>query len=109
MKIPKIKKIRIGSSHYNVIYVDDLRDEKGKRLFGRIWQDKKIIEIDRGCCYETQLQALLHEDLHGICWEQAIDDDEDLVEPISNGLFAFIMDNSEFIKLILEYAEEIKE
>jgi len=107
MKSPKIKHSRIGSSYYNVMYVDNLRNEKDKRLFGRIWQDKKLIEIDKGCSYETQLQALLHESLHGICWEQAIDDDEDLVEPMSNGLFAFIMNNSEFIKLISKYANNV--
>ena len=109
IKTPRIEHSRIGSSYYRVIYVDDLRNEKGKRLFGRIWQDKKIIEIDRGCSYETMLQALLHENLHGIFWEHAIDDDEDLVEPTSNGLFAFIMDNPKFIKLILKHAEEINE
>jgi hypothetical protein len=106
MKSLKIKKTRIGSSYYDIKYVKDLKDERGKRLFGRIWQDKKLIEIDRDNCYEMQLQALLHENLHGICWEYAIEDDEDMVEPISNGLFAFIMDNSELIKLILKHAEE---
>ena len=100
-----VEGITIGSSYYRVLYVDDLKDEKGKRLFGRIWQDKKIIEINKGCSYETQLQALLHENLHGICWEYVIDDDEDLVEPMSNGFYAFIINNSEFIREILRYAK----
>jgi len=107
-KIPKIKKSKIGSSWYDVEYVDDLKNEQDKRLFGRIWQDKKIIRIDKGCSYETQLQALLHENIHGICWEYAIDDDEELVLPISNGIFAFIINNPEFIREILKYTEKIK-
>ena len=103
---PNIKSSRIGGSHYDIKYVNNLKNEKGKRLFGTIFQVDKIIKIDKGSSYETQLQALLHEDLHGIFWEYAIDDEEDLVEPLSNGLFAFIINNGEFIKEILRYGEE---
>ena len=108
MKTPKIKKVRIGSGYYDVGYVDNLKNEKGRVLFGRIWQATHKIEIDKGTSYQRQLQALLHESTHGICWEHAIDDDELMVEPMSNGFYAFIIDNPEFIKLILKYAEEIK-
>jgi len=97
-----IKNSRIGSSHYEVKYVDDLKDEHGNLLYGRIWQNSKVIKIDKNSCYETQLQALLHEDLHGIFWEYALEDDEHLVEPLSNGLFAFIVNNPKLIKLILK-------
>jgi len=104
----KIRTTRIGSSHYDVKYVKDLKNDKGRRLFGRIWQDKKLIEIDEENSYETTLQALLHESIHGICWEHIIDDDDrELVEPITNGFYAFIMDNPEFIKLILKHAEKV--
>ena len=100
-----IKNSRIGSSHYEVKYVDDLKDERGKLLYGRIWQSSKIIKIDKNCCYETQLQALLHENVHGICWEYSIEDDEDMVEPFSNGLYAFIINNPKLIKLIVSQAK----
>ena len=100
------EKSRIGSSHYDIKYVTNLKNEKGQRLFGRIWQDKKIIEIDKDSSYETQLQAILHENLHGIFWEYALDDDEELVEPLSNGWFAFIINNPKFIREILCFAEK---
>ena len=110
MKLPNIKKIKIGSSWYDVKYVNNLKDGKGKLLFGRIWQDTHIIEIDKKNSYQRTLQALLHESIHGICWEYIIEEDEDsgLVEPISNGLYAFIIDNPGLVKEILKHAERIK-
>ena len=99
----RIKSSTIGGSRYKIKYVKDLKNENGKLLFGRICQISKIIEINEDLSEETQRQALLHEDLHGVMWEYAIDDDEELVEPLSNGLFALIINNAEFIKLILKH------
>ena len=113
MKTPKVKKVKIGSSYYDVEYVDDLRDENNRVLFGRIIQALRLIKINKGVCsYQNMLQAIHHEGTHGIMWEyvieNAVEDEEDLVEPISNGFYAFIIDNPEFIREILKHAEEIK-
>jgi len=108
MRLPKIKKLKIGSSWYDVKYVDDLKNERGKPLFGRIWQTTHLVEIDKNTSYQRKLQALTHESTHGICWEYAIDDEEDLVEPMSNGFYAFIVSNPELIRAILKCAEELK-
>ena len=43
-----------------------------------------------------------------VIWEYSIDDGEDIVTPIANAFYAFIIDNPEFIKLILKYAEELR-
>ena len=109
MKSPKIKKLKIGSSWYGVEYVDDLRDEQNRFLFGQILQESRLIKINRKRSgYQTMLQTLHHESEHGIMWEYGVDDVEDLVESISNGNFAFIIDNPEFIREILRYAERMK-
>jgi len=108
MKTPNIKKLKIGSSWYDVEYVDDLRDEQNRLLFGRIYQGIRLIKISKACSYQTMLQTLQHESTHGVMWEYGIDDAEDLVEPINNGFYAFIIDNPEFIKEILKHAERIK-
>ena len=108
MKTPKIKKIKIGSSWYDVEYVNGLKDEQNRELFGRIFQGLRLIKISKKCSYQTMLQTLQHEGTHGIVWEYGIDDAEELVEPISNGFFAFIIDNPELVREILRHAEKIK-
>lgn len=109
MNLPKIKKLKIGSSWYDIEYVDDLRNENNKVLFGRIYQASRKIKINKGICsYQSMLQVLHHESTHGIMWEYAIDDVEDLVEPMSNGNYSFIIDNSKFVREILRCAEGLK-
>ena len=110
MKIPKIKKIEIGSSLYDIEYVNGIRDDYGKALGGRIWLAHHLVKIDRNASYQTMLQVIHHEATHGIMWEYAIEDtkDSDLVTPISNGMYAFIINNPEFIREVLKYTERIK-
>ena len=111
MKTPKVKKVKIGSSYYDVEYVDDLRDEMDRILLGRIFRSLCLIKINKGVCgYQSMLQVIHHETTHGIMDEYGIEDvkDLDLVTPISNGNYAFIIDNPEFIREILKHAEEIK-
>ena len=103
-----IKKTRIGSSYYDVDYVDHLQDEKGNDLSGRIFQISRRIKIDKASSYQSQLQTLLHECVHAIFWEYAVKDVEDIVEPLSNGIYALIMDNAKFIQKILDYTKKLK-
>jgi len=110
MKTPKIKKVKIGSSYYDVEYVDKLIDEHGKELSGKILFFLHLIKVDKSISHQSMLQVIHHESTHGIMWEYAIEDEKDidLVTPMSNGFYAFIIDNSEFIREILKHAEEIK-
>jgi len=104
----KIKKSKIGGKYYDIEYVDELKDEKGNDLSGRIFQAYSLIKI-RKESYQSQLQTLVHENVHGFAWEYSIDDPEDWVAPISNALYTFIVDNPEFIKLILDYAKKVSQ
>ena len=110
IKVPKIKNIEIGSSYYDVEYVDGIRDDYGKALGGRIWLSHHLIYIDKNASYQNMLQVIHHEAEHGIMWEYAIEDvkDLDLVTPISNGNYAFIVNNPEYIREVLRYTERIK-
>jgi len=110
IKVPNINKVEIGSSLYDVKYVDRIRDEQGKELAGRIWLVRHLIHIDKNVSYQCMLQVIHHESTHGIMWEYAIEDvkDLDLVTPISNGMYAFIVNNPEYIREILKYTERIK-
>jgi len=100
-----IKKSKILGSYYDVEYVEDLRDpDDGHRISGRIIEADKLIKIEKSLGLQNKLQTLMHEDIHGLCWEYAVDDPEKYVRVFSSGLFALIVDNPEFIKKILEFA-----
>jgi glycerophosphoryl diester phosphodiesterase len=104
-----IKKSKILGSYYDVNYIDDLKDPiDNHKLDGRIIEDSHLIKIDKNLDYQSQLKSLFHEDIHAICWEFAIEDPEKFVRFIANGIFALIIDNPEFIKKILEFAELCK-
>ena len=103
-----IKKVKIGSSYYDVEYVDELKDEKGTNLSGRIFEINRLIKICTESTIQHQLQVLLHEDLHGLLWEYGITDMEDVVIPLSNALYALIIDNPKYIQKILDYTKELK-
>lgn len=100
-----IKKSKILGSYYDVEYVENLRDEDdGHKISGRIIETEHKIKIEKTLDYQNKLQTLLHEDIHGLCWEYAVDDPEKYVRIFSSGLFALIVDNPDFIKKILKFA-----
>ena len=103
-----IKKCKIGSSYYDVKYVDELKGENGRNLSGRIWEITRLIKIDNTESYQKQLQTLLHESVHGLLWEYGIKDMEDVVEPLSNAFYGLIVDNPKYIQKILDYTKELK-
>ena len=104
-----IKKTRVGSGFFDVEYVDELTGDNGNALSGRIWQSVHLIKILNTESYQNQLQTLLHENLHAMCWEYIVrvEEDEEIVAPLANAFFAFIMDNPKFIQKILDYTKEI--
>jgi len=103
-----IKKQKIGSSYYDVEYVGELKGESGQDLSGRIWQCNRLIKIINTESYQSQLQTLLHESVHGLLWEYGIKDMEDVVEPLSNAFYGLMVDNPKYIQKILDYTKELK-
>ena len=102
-----IKKVKIGSSYYDVDYVDELEVD-GRTLFGRILEVYRQIKVCTNGTEQNQLQTLLHESLHGIMWEYDVKDAEEDVLKLSNGIYALIVDNPKFIQKILDYTKKIK-
>lgn len=103
-----IKKQKIGSSIYKVEYFSKLTDDKGIDLAGRILEINRLIKICTDGDEQNQLQALLHEDIHGVCWEYGIKDVEDFITVFSNGIYALIIDNPKFIQKILDYTKKLR-
>jgi hypothetical protein len=105
-----IKKTRVGSGFYDVEYVDELIGDRGDALSGRIWQAQHLIRILNTESYQNQLQTLLHENLHAMCWEYVVkvEEDEEIIAPLANAFFAFVIDNPKFIQRILDYTKKLK-
>jgi len=99
----KIKKIKIISSIYDVKYVKKLVGERNNKLLGHIDWDLKLIEINNSKYpIHTQLKTMMHEIVHGINKENNFFMPEKKVELLSNGIFALMLDNKEFIREILK-------
>ena len=110
----KITKIKTGSSFYSVEYMRELRSERNTILLGQTDLDSEIIEISTDFPYFVQLKTLHHEGVHGIFAEYDLygSDDKDVreneVASFSRAFLTFIIDNPEFIRQILRYAEKMK-
>jgi len=110
----KITKIKTGSSFYSVKYMKEVRSEKNTILMGQTDPDNEIIEISTDVPYFIQLKVLHHEGTHTVFSEYDLygskdkDVRENEVASFSRAFLAFIIDNPEFIKQILKYAERMK-
>jgi len=110
----KITKIKTGSSFYSVEYMSDLRSVTDKILMGQTDLDNEIIEISTDFPYFVQLKVLHHEGTHTLFDEYDLygSDDKDVreneVASFSRAFLTFIIDNPEFIRQILRYAEKMK-
>ena len=104
-----IKKQKIGGSYYYVRYVEDLKSpDDNRKLDGHITDSDHTIKIESSLDGQSTLQSILHEDMHAICWQYKIENEEKFIVQITNGIFALIVDNPEFIKKILEFASKNK-
>ncbi len=103
------KRIKVGNIPYEVRYGpanlgsdpdwDDDKDEG--RYYGGINHEKQIIFINKEATDERKRAAILHELLHGLSVEYAIELSEGQVKCIANSLMAAFSDNPWVAKEIL--------
>jgi len=101
--------IKIGGQIFKVIFVNDLRDETGKRVNGTIMTDQCSIYIATDVTKQKQHSILIHEVLHGIHTHYDVEGTEHIVAKIANGIYAFIVDNPIFIKELIKHNEKLRE
>ena len=106
-KIKKIRTIRTGSAFYKVEYVKDLKGEDAVPLLGRTWLDRGLIRINNTLPFVTQIKTLHHEASHAIFYEYGFSWNEKKVDLFSKAFYAFILNNSEFIRQILKYGGKV--
>jgi len=101
--------IKIGGQIFKVNFINDLRDETGKRVNGTIKTDQCTIDIATDVTKQKQHSILIHEVLHGIHTHYDVEGTEHIVAKIANGIYAFIVDNADFIKEIIKTNQKLKE
>lgn len=100
-----INQIKTLYSTYKIIYQKKVMF-KNKEGEGRICPAGGYFKIaTNGYSIKSQKQTIMHESLHAVTSELAMDLDEKEIEFLACSLVKFIEDNPEFIKVILEGGE----
>ncbi len=99
--------LKIGGIVFKINFVDDLRDESGKRVNGIIKTDQCTIDVATDITEQKQHSVIFHEALHGIHTHYDVDGGEHIVTKIANGLYAFIVDNPVFIREFIKHNEKL--
>ena len=97
------ERIKIISKRFSVHYVEagdgGLETEDNKGMCDSLNQD---IWIEEGLKFDTQKETVLHEVLHAISDEMALDLSEAQVDGGAKGILAVLMDNPSFAKYLLK-------
>lgn len=92
-------KVKIGNCFYEVKFIENLQDEKGKKLDGFYNPKKGEILIEKNLHPQDRFSTFLHEIIHAILEETTIvhfikkSKIEDFVEILAVWLAMFIIDN----------------
>lgn len=89
--------VKIGYKDYSVEKVNDLNDGRNI-LYGQILYDEEKIKLKSDLTQNMLKCTLLHEVVHGIDEQNAINLTEEQVEKLGVGLYQFIRDNPEIFK-----------
>jgi hypothetical protein len=92
--------VKIGAVFYGVEYVQDLQDH-GCPLDGQIEYNQANIKIKANMDEQIQVQALLHEVIHGINAQAAIPAmKETTIDALAYGIYQVMRDNPELVRMI---------
>ena len=100
--------IKIGGIKYKVSFVDDLRDETGKRVNGTLVIDMCTIDVATDVSEQKKHMIILHEVVHALNAYFDVDCGEHIVVKMGYGLYSFIVDNPELVKEIIKTNEKSK-
>jgi Zn-dependent peptidase ImmA (M78 family) len=90
------KKIKIGYQTYDVLLVPELNNDRGHSLFGQHSFKDHSIKIWNQCSPVQRKATLVHELLHSLFdmyYPLNSQDEEPIVEALSNGLVTALQDN----------------
>lgn len=96
--------VKIGAIDYTVETVENLQDEEGKKLDGRITYNMTTIRVDSETSPQAFVQILLHEILHGIETQSGRNGEieEPTIDALAFGIYQVMRDNPELVRMITE-------
>lgn len=98
MNIPS--SVRIVGTDYPITMESRLNNGE-KLAYGHIDYEQSQMQINPDYSRQQQEETFLHEVIHGICDKlkiKTVNDDEDVVDGLATGLYAFIKDNPDVFK-----------
>lgn len=91
-----IKEIKIGGLFYDVDYLDELKTKKDQDMYGEVLFGEVKIKINN-TFPKMKKQSILHESLHAISEQYDLRLNEVIIEKLTYALYAFLIDNKEYI------------
>ena len=103
-KLFPFEHVKIGPFRYNIT---DIHGEvtDGRFVHGEATYHKTLIKVDANSSKQGAMQTLMHEIIHTIRYQSAIqptENEEYVCDALSFGLIQLIKDNPELIKEIVE-------
>ena len=87
------KQVKIGGRVYNVVFCQEV-DEDNANTDGKILYSKREIRLKSGMDEAYTNEVLLHEIVHGVFNFLHFEQDENLVEKLTNSLYQVLADNN---------------
>ena len=98
--------LKIGGVRYKVEDKNELRDKTGILVNGLLKTDQCLIQVATDVAETKRDIILVHEVIHALEEYFDIDGGEHIVTKMAHGVFAFIVDNPEFIQDIIKHDKE---
>ena len=87
--------VKILFKKYTVCRDNNMRDDKGNRLYGQIDHIEQLITLNEDAGLEQQKATLMHEMVHGLDDLYSIGLKEKQVEKLGTALYMLVRDNPE--------------
>lgn len=104
-----VDKIKICYQRYKLEFLPTVLNENNHELYGQITYAKETIRIATGENYQyskaLQNEAILHEILHGICFQRQLKLKEREIEALAVGMYEMMLDNPELVKELSEVGD----
>lgn len=100
-----INQITICGVVYDVHFETELKNADGQAMYGMVFHQHLLIEVEDNQARLQKIQAILHEALHGLFHQTGhydIEEEERIVQMLGCQLPKFLRDNPQLVALLLD-------